>query len=114
MILYHNPRCSKSRQALALLEENGAKFEIKDYLKEGLKTSEVQDLIKATGVDPLEGFVRTKEAVFKELGLNGKELSNAQWAKTVAENPKLLERPILVKGKKAVIGRPPENVLDLV
>lgn len=109
-ILYHNPRCSKSRQALALLEKNGVKFEVKEYLKEGLSQKEIKDLKAALKLDVVE-FTRTKEGIFKELSL--KEASETQLIKAMAENPILLERPLLRKGKKAIIGRPPENVLEI-
>jgi arsenate reductase len=109
-VLYHNPRCSKSRQALALLEENGIKFEVKEYLKEGLSQKEIKEL-KGLLKSDIKEFTRTKESVFKELGL--KEASETQIIKAMAENPILLERPIFVKGKKAVVGRPPENVLEI-
>ena len=108
--LYHNPRCSKSRQTLKLLEENGIKFEIKEYLKEGLSGKEIKDLASALKMDVLE-FTRKKESVFKELAL--KDKSEKELIKAMAENPILLERPIFVKGKKAALGRPPEQVLEL-
>lgn len=108
--LYHNPRCSKSRQALALLEENGIKFEVKEYLKEGLSQKEIKELKNLLKAD-VKDFTRTKEGVFKELAL--KDASEAQIIKAMADNPILLERPIFVKGKKAIVGRPPENVLNL-
>ncbi|MCO4794485.1 MAG: arsenate reductase (glutaredoxin) [Bacteriovoracaceae bacterium] len=113
MIYYHNPRCSKSRQALALLEENNVTPKVKEYLKEGLKTSELDGLFKRLNKEPLEGM-RTKETVFKELGLKGKELTRKEWLKVISENPVLLERPILDNGKKAVIGRPPEDILTVI
>lgn len=109
-ILYHNPRCSKSRQALQLLEENGVKFEVKEYLKEGLTKTEVKELQKKLGISVVE-FTRTKETIFKE-----KELVDAnetQLINALVENPILLERPIFVKEDKAAVGRPPENVLKI-
>ncbi len=110
MLYYHNPRCTKSRQGLEYLDSKGVDFRIKEYLKDGIEEKEFIDLIKYTGIDPLKGLIRTKEALFKDLGLAGKELSNIEWAKIVHENPKLLERPILVNdNKKAAIGRPTEN-----
>jgi len=111
---YHNPRCSKSRQGLELLESNGVQPEIKLYLKEGISAQEFSDLIEMTGKAPLEGLIRVKDATFKELDLKGKDLSNKQWAKIVSETPALLERPIFVNGKKARIGRPPEKLLEII
>lgn len=113
-VYYHNPRCSKSRQGLQLLEENGVTPTIKLYLKEGLSQSEFKKLVKMTGIAPLDGLIRTKEATFKELGLKGQELSVADWAKVLSENPVLLERPIFVNGDLAKIGRPPEDILQIV
>lgn len=109
-VLYHNPRCSKSRQALALLEENGVPFELKEYLKEGLTQKEIKELKQMLGTEVLK-FTRTKESIFKELKL--KEVSESALIKAMAENPILLERPLFVKNKKAIIGRPPENVLSI-
>ena len=106
---YHNPRCSKSRQGLAILEEANVDFKIKEYLKEPMSKNEIKTLFKKLGKEPLE-VVRTKEGIFKELDLKNKELNKEQWAETIAENPVLLERPILVVGDKAVIGRPPEDL----
>ncbi|WP_127717252.1 arsenate reductase (glutaredoxin) [Halobacteriovorax sp. HLS] len=112
MIYYHNPRCSKSRQGLELLNTKGVDFEIKEYLKEGLAQKEVSSIIKDLGINPLQGLIRVKEATFKELGLSkNDELSNTKWAKIISENPVLLERPILVNGSKVAIGRPPEDLL---
>lgn len=108
--LYHNPRCSKSRQALALLEEKGIKFEVNEYLKNGLTQKEIKE-IKAMLKTDVVDFMRTKESIFKELKL--KEATENQLIKAMSENPILLERPLFIKGKKATIGRPPENVLKL-
>ena len=110
---YHNPRCSKSRQGLEVLEKRNVSFEIVEYLKSGISQSEFLDIIKKSGLKPLDGLVRTKESLFKELGLKGKDLTSKEWAKVISENPKLLERPILVTDRKAVIGRPPENFKNI-
>lgn len=111
---YHNPRCSKSRQGLELLENNGVQPEVKLYLKEGVTATEFKELVKKTGLKPLEGLIRVKEATFKELELKGQDLSVDQWAKVISENPVLLERPILVNGTKAKVGRPPEDLLQII
>jgi arsenate reductase len=115
MLYYHNPRCSKSRQGLQLLKDQGVEPTVKEYLKEGLTAKEVSSIADSLGINPIEGLIRVKEATFKELGLSKKdELTTAKWSKIVAENPVLLERPILVNGKKAAIGRPPEDLLDVL
>lgn len=113
-IYYHNPRCSKSREGLALLQEHGLDLKIKEYLKEGLTKTEVKALMKKTGLTPNEGLVRLKEKVAKELDLKDKDLTKEQWSQIISENPVLLERPILVTGDKAVIGRPPQDLLKLL
>jgi arsenate reductase len=115
MLYYHNPRCSKSRQGLELLRSKGLEPEIKEYLKEGLTAKEVSSLASSLGINPIEGLIRVKESTFKELGHTKKDdLTVAKWAKVISENPVLLERPILVNGKKVAIGRPPENLLEII
>lgn len=113
LIYYHNPRCSKSRQGLALLEEREVHFHIKEYLKEELSEDEVLDLSEKLQKEPSE-FIRAKEKVYTELGLGNKELSKKDWVKVIVENPILLERPILRSETKAQIGRPPEDLLTLL
>ena len=112
MKIYHNPRCAKSRQALALLEENGVEPQVVEYLKDLLTTEDLSELIGFLGIEPL-ALVRKNEVVWKEQ-FKGKELSDKEVIKVMVENPKLIERPIVVKQKKAVLGRPPENVLKLI
>ena len=112
MKIYHNPRCTKSRQTLALLQENGVEPQVVEYLKDLLTTKDLIDLIGFLGVEPLE-LVRKNETVWKKL-FKGKELSDKEVIQAMVENPKLIERPIVVKQKKAVLGRPPENVLKLI
>lgn len=113
MIYYHNPRCSKSRLGLALLEENHVTPTIKEYLKEGLEVNKLDALFNRLGKEPLE-VMRTKEDLFKELKLKGKDLSRKEWLIVIAEHPVLLERPILDTGKKAAVGRPPEDLLSIL
>ena len=110
--IYHNPRCSKSRQALALLEEKGAEFEIKEYLKESMSLTELKNLSKSLNKRPKE-FMRLKEDALKPLDL---DLENDEAClSAIIENPILLERPIVMsQDGRAVIGRPPENVLGLI
>jgi arsenate reductase len=111
--LLHNPRCSKSRQALAILEENKVNFEVIEYLKTPLKTNELEDLFTKLGKSPSE-VVRKSETIYKELGLGLKDLNIKEWAKVISNNPILLERPIFDNGTKAIVGRPPEDILALI
>lgn len=112
MKIYHNPRCAKSRAGLKYLEEKMADFEIVRYLETGLNEKELADVIAKTG-KPVFDFVRTQEKIYKEQ-FKGKTLSDKEWIKVLAKNPKLLQRPIVVKGEKAVLGNPPENIDKLL
>ncbi len=111
--LYHNPRCSKSRQALALLEENGITPTIVKYLDTPPEAETVRTLVKKLRLERAHDLVRPKEAEYKAAGLN-KDADDDTVINAIARYPKLLERPVLVKGDRAVIGRPPETVLELV
>lgn len=111
MEFYHNPRCGKSRTALKLLNEKGIEPEIREYLKTPPSADEIKSLLKKLGIKAHD-LIRTGESIYKE-NFKGKELSEDQWIKAMADFPILIERPIYIKGDKAVIGRPPENVLDL-
>ena len=109
--IYHNSRCSKSRQTLQLLQDNGIEPTVIEYLKTPLKKSELQDLCKQLGKRPKE-VLRTKEDDFKNLNL---DLENDDKViEAIIKFPKILERPIVSTGKKAVLGRPPEQVLELI
>ncbi len=110
--LYHNPRCSKSRSALSLLQEKGVEPKIIEYLKTPPTRAELAAVVKKLGIRP-EAIVRTGEEVYKTK-YKGKALTDAQWLDALASDPILMERPIAVKGDKAVLGRPPENVLKLI
>ena len=112
MIIYHNPRCRKSRETLALLRENGVEPTVVEYLKTPLTENELEELLKMLGI-PAEKLIRKGESIYKEQ-FKGKEMSEADWVAAMAAHPKLMERPIVVAGKKAVIGRPPENVRELL
>jgi arsenate reductase len=110
--IYHNPRCTKSRETLALLREHGVEPEVVEYLKEPPSAEQVDQLIGKLGLEP-HALLRTKEAPYAELGLS-KKSTRAQITSAIVEHPILLERPIVVVGKRAAIGRPPENVLSLL
>lgn len=112
MKLIHNPRCSKSRQAKQILEENEVDFEVREYLKEELSARELEEIIQKLEMSPFD-LLRKGEAIYKEK-YKGKELSDKEWIQAMVENPKLIERPILINGDKAVVGRPPEDVLKIV
>ncbi len=107
MKIYHNPRCSKSRETLKLIEDSGANVEIIEYLKTPLKKAELESLVKALGITATE-LVRKKEKIIKEEGIDIS--TDAKAISAMIKHPTLIERPIVVKGKKAVLGRPPENV----
>lgn len=111
-LLLHNPRCSKSRQARALLEERGVEFQIRAYLEEPLDQAELEDLRRRLD-RPVREWTRQKESEFAEAGLDA-SASEKDLIEAIAAHPILLERPILVRGPRAVVGRPPENVLELV
>jgi arsenate reductase len=110
--IYHNPRCGKSRSALALLEEKGLQPHIIEYLKTPPAKEELRAILRKLGMKP-EQIVRKGEDVYKQK-FAGKALTDEQWLDALVKNPILIERPIVVKGDRAVIGRPPENVLVLL
>lgn len=112
MKIYHNPRCSKSRQTLALIEDAGAEVEIVKYLENIPSKKELTEIINLLGIKPLQ-LIRKGEKDWKE-NFKGKELTDEEVIEAMISYPKLIERPIVIKDKKAVLGRPPENVLDLL
>tara|TARA_Y100000310_G_scaffold293151_1_gene322540 strand:+ start:3305 stop:3643 length:339 start_codon:yes stop_codon:yes gene_type:complete len=112
MKIYHNPRCSKSRQTLQLIEDKNEKVEIIEYLKTPPSKEELRDILKKLDKN-VEDIIRKGEPIFKEK-FQGKEFSEEEWIKILVDNPILIERPIVVKEGKAIIGRPPENVLELL
>ncbi|MCK5637327.1 MAG: arsenate reductase (glutaredoxin) [Flavobacteriaceae bacterium] len=112
MKIYHNPRCSKSRQGLAILQESKVDFEIVEYLKTPLTEKDIKELVAKLNIDPID-LVRKNEAIWKE-NFKGKELSNEEVIKAMANNPKLIERPIVVHNDKAIIGRPPEKIISII
>lgn len=111
--LYHNPRCSKSRQALALLGDAGITPQVVLYLETPPTVAALQTLVEKLGLTRAHDLLRTKEAEYQQAGLTP-DASNQEVLEAIHQFPKLLERPILVVGQRAVIGRPPENVLELI
>jgi len=112
MKIYHNPRCRKSRETLKIINDAGKDVEIIEYLKDTPSASELKEIISLLGITP-EQLLRKNEAIFKE-NFKGKSLTNDEWIRVMVEHPKLIERPIVVEGKRAVLGRPPENVKALL
>jgi len=111
--IYHNPRCSKSRETLALLEKKGVTPRVVEYLKEPPSAKELDAILARLKMEPRD-LMRRKEAPFSELKLDNPKLTRAQLIKAMVENPVLIERPIVLSGAKAALGRPPENVLDIL
>ncbi len=111
--IYHNPRCSKSRQTLQLLEDNGVKPDIVLYLETPLSADEINVVLKKLGISARD-LLRKGEDAYKENNLSDSSLSDDELVAAMVASPKLIERPIVVKGSKAVLGRPPENVLALI
>ena len=111
MKIYHNPRCSKSRKALALIKEKGEIPEIIEYLKEPISIEDLSLLLRMLKIKPIK-LIRKNEKIWKE-NYNGKKLSGDEIMMAMVENPKLIERPIVVKNEKAIICRPPHKVLNL-
>ena len=113
MKIYHNPRCSKSRQTLELLEQRQLDTEVVEYLKTPPSREELQQVLDMLGLEPRQ-LMRTKEPEYKELGLDDSALSHEQLIDAMVATPKLIERPIVINNGKAAIGRPPETVLDIL
>jgi len=110
--IYHNPRCSKSREGLVLLKESEKDFEVIKYLESLLNEEELKTIISKLGIKPID-LIRTNEAIWKS-DYKGKELTDQQIIKAMVKHPKLIERPIVVNNDKAVIGRPKELILDII
>lgn len=110
--IYHNNRCSKSRCGLEILENSGKEFEVVKYLDDTLSAEALKEIIALLKIKPID-LVRKNEPIWKT-NYKGKTLTDAEVVKAMAKHPKLIERPIVVNGKKAVIGRPPELILDII
>ncbi len=110
--IYHNNRCSKSRCGLEILEQSGKSFEVIKYLDDPLSKEELQQIIKLLNIKPID-LVRKNEAIWKT-NFKGKTLSDEQIVEAMVNNPKLIERPIVINNDKAIIGRPPELILNII
>ena len=111
--IYHNPRCSKSRQTLALLEKRGIQPEIIEYLVTPPTEARLKQLLKLLGIRPRD-LLRTQETEYKLEKLDDQNISDAEIIRALVKHPRLMERPIVVVGDKAALGRPPENVLKIL
>lgn len=113
VVIYHNPRCSKSRQTLQLLKDRGIEPEIIEYLKTPPDRKKLQEILKLLGMNPRD-LMRTKESIYREARLDDNSLSDDQLLNAMIEHPVLMERPVVLANGKAALGRPPEQVLDIL
>jgi arsenate reductase (glutaredoxin) len=111
-IIYHNPRCGKSRSALTILQEKNVEIEIVEYLKNPPTIQKLTEIINQIGIKPFE-LIRTGEEIYKEK-FKGKIFSDKEWIKIMVEHPILIERPIVIKNNKAIVGRPPEKIIEIL
>ena len=114
VIIYHNPRCSKSRETLELLENQGFQPIVELYLQKQYSVNELQSIAKKLGIDDVRQMMRTKDELYKSLNLDNLDLSQAELFKAMSEHSALIERPIVINGNQAKIGRPPESVLEIL
>lgn len=112
--IYHNPRCSKSRETLALLQQQGVQPDVVLYLETSPDVDTLKTLLKKLGMTSARELMRRKEDLYKSLALANPALSEDQLLQALAENPKLIERPIVINGEQARLGRPPEAVLEII
>ena len=113
LVIFHNPRCSKSRQTLSIIQERGLDLNVVEYLKNPPSKTEIKIILKKLGIRPID-LMRKGETLFKEKNLNDPSVSDEYLIDCMAENPILIERPIVIRGEKAIIGRPPERVLEIL
>ena len=113
ILIYHNPRWGKSRESVKILDKSDQEYEIVDYIKSPPQPNELKSLADKMGIRAKD-FIRSREAIFKELDLKLHIDNDELLFQKMSENPKLIERPIVVKGDKAVLGRPPEKIEDLL
>ena len=112
MKIYHNPRCKKSREGLQFIREKGLEVQVIDYIKNPISENELKGIVMKLGKRPVE-IVRTQEEYFRK-NLKGLHFTDEEWIKILAENPKLIQRPIVVEKHKAVIAQPPEKIIQLL
>jgi arsenate reductase len=113
LVIWHNPRCSKSRQALSLLDESGVEKEVVKYLEASPTKEQLKELLKKLGFESARELMRTKEDIYKELNLK-EETDEQKLIEAMVQHPKLIERPVIIKGDKAIIARPPERVEEFL
>jgi len=111
--IWHNPRCSKSREAISILEESNCESEVVKYLEEELSKERIKETLKLLGFSSAREWMRTKEAIYKELNLQ-EESNEEKLIEAMVANPKLIERPVIIKGDKAIIGRPTSIIKDFL
>ena len=114
VVIYHNPRCSKSRETLALLENQGFQPIVELYLQKQYSIYELQSIAQKLGIDDVRQMMRTKDDLYRSLNLDNLELSQVELLKAMSEHSALIERPIVINGNQAKIGRPPESVLEIL
>lgn len=114
VVIYHNPRCSKSRETLALLENQGFHPIVELYLQKQYSIDELQSIAQKLGIDDVRQMMRTKDDLYRSLNLDNLELSQVELLKAMSEHSALIERPIVINGNQAKIGRPPESVLEIL
>ena len=113
VVIWHNPRCSKSRQSLALIEDQGIEPTIVQYLEDPPSEKELQRVLSLLGMAPRD-LMRRKDEIYKELGLQDESLSEKQLIAAMAKNPRVIERPVVINGDRAAMGRPPEAILEIL
>ena len=114
ILIYHNPRWSKSRESVKILEESKKKYKIIDYMKNGINDNEINVILKSLNLGVLD-IIRVSDKKYKELNLSPEdEKNNIKLIKKIMENPTILQRPVILKDNKGVIGRPPEKIYDLI
>lgn len=109
--IYHNPRCSKSRESLLYIEQKGYEYELVNYMKDGISAKEIKDFLNKSGLE-VTAIIRTNEELYKQQ-FKGMKLSEEEWIKVLVENPQLLQRPLVIKGTHAVLARPAEEIQKL-
>ena len=112
--IYHNPRCSKSRQTLQILQEKGIEPEVVKYLETPPTEEELREIIRMLGLSSARELMRKKEKEYRELGLDDPAKTEDELIRAMVEHPRLIERPVVIRDGKAALGRPPEKVIDIL